>query len=105
MYVCSVSASPHPPTCVLSTGGCDERTRPTEIKRCEPPCSTIPFSYCQDTNSCRCQNGYRPLTNDQGRLVECEFIVMVFNRSRGSDADNAALYIPSESATTGIRPL
>lgn len=78
-------------------GGCDERTRPTDVKTCEdPPCNTVSFSYCQDTNSCRCQNGYRPLYDNGGQLVECQFIVMVFNRSRGTDADNAALYIPSE---------
>ena len=84
-------------------GGCTEGTRPTDTKTCDPSCSAVPFSYCQDTDSCRCQNGYRPLTATDGHLKECEFIVMVFNRSRGTDADQTVVFIPGEAIMSCLR--
>ncbi|KAG8443081.1 hypothetical protein GDO86_011775 [Hymenochirus boettgeri] len=58
------------------TGGCLEAYQPETDRSCTPPC-TQQHSYCTETGSCGCEDGYTEVTSSDGTLDQCTLIPVV----------------------------
>ncbi|XP_053570076.1 thrombospondin type-1 domain-containing protein 7A [Bombina bombina] len=58
------------------TGGCLETHQPEKDRSCNPPC-TQQYSYCTETGSCGCEDGYTEVTSSDGTLDQCTLIPVV----------------------------
>ncbi|NWT41467.1 THS7B protein, partial [Chroicocephalus maculipennis] len=52
------------------TGGCALRTKPAEVRHCNPACRK-PFSYCTQRGVCGCERGYTEIMRSNGFLDYC----------------------------------
>ncbi|NXN47599.1 THS7B protein, partial [Rhinoptilus africanus] len=52
------------------TGGCALRTKPAEVRHCNPACKK-PFSYCTQRGVCGCERGYTEIMRSNGFLDYC----------------------------------
>ncbi|KAG8550941.1 hypothetical protein GDO81_025392 [Engystomops pustulosus] len=58
------------------TGGCYEVLKPESERVCSPPC-TQQHSYCTESGSCGCEDGYTEVTSSDGTLDQCTLIPVV----------------------------
>ncbi|XP_041421849.1 thrombospondin type-1 domain-containing protein 7A isoform X2 [Xenopus laevis] len=58
------------------TGGCLEAYHPETERSCNPPCAQQ-HSYCTETGSCGCEDGYTEVTSSDGTLDQCTLIPVV----------------------------
>uniref|UniRef100_A0A8C5N0Q9 Thrombospondin type-1 domain-containing protein 7A n=1 Tax=Leptobrachium leishanense TaxID=445787 RepID=A0A8C5N0Q9_9ANUR len=58
------------------SGGCLEMHQPERARLCTPPC-TQQHSYCTETGSCGCEDGYTEVTSSDGTLDQCTLIPVV----------------------------
>uniref|UniRef100_A0A8D2LWY1 Thrombospondin type-1 domain-containing protein 7A n=1 Tax=Varanus komodoensis TaxID=61221 RepID=A0A8D2LWY1_VARKO len=58
------------------TGGCLVMRQPDADRSCKPPCSP-PYSYCSETRTCVCEEGYTEVMASDGTLEQCTLIPVV----------------------------
>nr|XP_034985345.1 thrombospondin type-1 domain-containing protein 7A isoform X1 [Zootoca vivipara] len=58
------------------TGGCLVMRQPDVDRSCKPPCSQ-PYSYCSETRTCACEEGYTEVMSSDGTLEQCTLIPVV----------------------------
>ncbi|KAB1275953.1 Thrombospondin type-1 domain-containing protein 7A [Camelus dromedarius] len=57
-------------------GGCLVVRQPDADRSCNPPCSQ-PYSYCSETRTCSCEEGYTEVMSSNGTLEQCTLIPVV----------------------------
>ncbi|PIO38169.1 hypothetical protein AB205_0044070 [Aquarana catesbeiana] len=57
-------------------GGCFEVLKPENERICNPPCTQM-HSYCTETGSCGCEDGYTEVMSSDGTLDQCTLIPVV----------------------------
>ncbi|XP_069852689.1 thrombospondin type-1 domain-containing protein 7A isoform X3 [Dipodomys merriami] len=58
------------------TGGCLVVSQPDADRSCNPPCSQ-PHSYCSETRTCHCEEGYTEVMSSNSTLEQCTLIPVV----------------------------
>ncbi|KYO26723.1 hypothetical protein Y1Q_0019191 [Alligator mississippiensis] len=58
------------------TGGCLVMRQPDADRSCNPTCSE-PHSYCSETRTCSCEEGYTEVMSSDGTLEQCTLIPVV----------------------------
>ncbi|XP_012494191.1 PREDICTED: thrombospondin type-1 domain-containing protein 7A [Propithecus coquereli] len=58
------------------TGGCLVLSQPDTDRSCNPPCSQ-PHSYCSETKTCHCEEGYTEVMSSNSTLEQCTLIPVV----------------------------
>ncbi|XP_025235320.1 thrombospondin type-1 domain-containing protein 7A [Theropithecus gelada] len=58
------------------TGGCLVMSQPDADRSCNPPCSQ-PHSYCSETKTCHCEEGYTEVMSSNSTLEQCTLIPVV----------------------------